>query len=335
MDVLSDALRVIRLKGALFLNAEFGEPWCVHAPSATELAPLLAPGQKHLAICHLVVEGSCWAKLATGEAVLLEAGDVVALPHGDAHLVGSGLHGTPVAAGDAVRLKLPELARTRYGGSGAGTVVICGWFGYEHQVSSPVMAALPRLLHTNVRRRASGDWLERSIRYAVDEAAAGRAGYDVVADKLAEVLFVETLRGYVESLPECHTGWLAGLRDPLVGASITRLHERPAHRWTVASLAQAVNVSRTVLADRFVALVGMPPMQYLAQWRMALAADLLTGANLSLTRVCEQVGYESEAAFSRAFRREYGMPPGAWRRSRDGAAQTASPHAVSTANTSA
>jgi AraC-like DNA-binding protein len=338
MDVLSDALRVIRLKGALFLNAEFGEPWCVAAPSAVELAPLLAPGHQHLAICHLVVAGRCWAQLPGGEAVMLEAGDVVALPHGDAHLVGSGLHGAPVAAGDAVRLKLPELARARYGGSGAGTVVICGWFGYEHRVASPVMAALPRLFRTNVRRRTSGAWLENSIRYAVDEAAAGRAGYDVVADKLAEVLFVETLRGYIESLPEQHTGWLAGLRDPLVGASIARLHERPAQRWTVASLAQTVNISRTVLAERFAALVGMPPMQYLTQWRMALAAHLLRGGTLSLVRIGEQVGYDSEAAFSRAFRREYGMPPGAWRRSADAppdAAQPATPHAISTANTSA
>jgi AraC-like DNA-binding protein len=314
MDVLSDALRVIRLKGALFLNAEFGEPWCVAAPSASEFAPLLSPSHPHMAICHLVVEGRCWAQLPGEAAVPLEAGDVVALPNGDAHLVGSGINHAPVAAKDAVRLKLPELARARYGGSGAQTVVICGWFGYEHQIASPVMAALPLLFRTSIRSRPSGAWLEQSIRYAVEEAGAGRAGYDAVADKLAEVLFLETLRGYIEALPEQRTGWLAGLRDPLVGASIAKLHEDPARAWTVASLAQSVNASRTVLADRFAALIGKPPMQYLTQWRMALAAHLLRSTRLSLTRVVEQVGYQSEAAFSRAFKREYGGPPGLWRR---------------------
>ncbi len=202
--------------------------------------------------------------------------------------------------------------------------MICGWFGYEHQIASPVMAALPELFRTNIRQRPSGAWLESSIRYAVDEATAGRPGSDVVADKLAEVLFVETLRGYIESLPDRQTGWLAGLRDPLVGSSIAKLHERPAHPWTVASLAQAVNASRTVLAERFVALVGVPPMQYLTQWRMALAAHLLRSGRLSLTRIVEQIGYESEAAFSRAFKREYGAPPGTWRRL--GAAETAPPY---------
>lgn len=314
MDVLSDVLRVIRLKGALFLNAEFHEPWCVAAPSSAELAPILSPAHEHMAICHLIVEGRCWAQLPGGEAMALEAGDVVALPHGDPHLVGSGKDHAPVTAGDAVELKVPELARTRYGGDGDATVIVCGWFGYERHVASPVMAALPPMFCTNIRRRPSGAWLESSIRYAVGEAKSGRAGSDVLADKLAEVLFVETLRGYIEALPDRQAGWLAGLRDPVVGSSIARLHERPLHDWTVASLAHAVNVSRTVLAERFVALIGIPPMQYLTQWRMALAAHLLRNGRLSLTRITEQIGYESEAAFSRAFKREYGSPPGAWRR---------------------
>jgi AraC-like DNA-binding protein len=314
MDVLSDALRVVRLKGALFLNAEFHEPWCVAAPSGAQLARILSPAHEHMAVCHLVVEGRCWAQLPGGEAVALEAGDVVTLPHGNAHLVGSGMQHAPVTASDAIELKIPELARARYGGDGAGTVVICGWFGYEHLIASPVMAALPLLFRTNIRRRPSGAWLENSIRYAVGEATSGRAGSDVVADKLAEVLFVEALRGYIEALPDRQSGWLAGLRDPLIGSSIARLHERPAHAWTVASLAHAVNVSRTVLAERFVALIGIPPMQYLTQWRMTLAAHLLRSGRLSLTRIGEQIGYESEAAFSRAFKREYGAPPGAWRR---------------------
>jgi AraC-like DNA-binding protein len=319
VDVLSDVLRVIRLKGSLYVNAEFHEPWCVSSPSGAELASLLSPASEHMAICHLIVDGRCWAKLPDGDAVALEAGDVVVLPHGDAHLVGSGMHHAPMVVSDAVEVKVPELTSIRYGGSGAATRVVCGWFAYERDVTSPVMAALPRLFRTGIRKRPSGAWLENAIRYALNEAASAHAGSDAIADKLAELMFVEALRGYAETLPERQTGWLAGLRDPLVGRSIALLHEKPAQAWTVASLAQAVYVSRTVLAERFVALVGVPPMQYLTQWRMALAAHMLRGGRLSLIRIAEEIGYESEAAFSRAFKREYGAPPGSWRRNSGGA----------------
>jgi AraC-like DNA-binding protein len=315
MDVLSDVLRIIRLKGALFLNAEFHEPWCVAAPSGADLARILSPAHEHMAICHLIVEGRCWAQLPGAEPLLVEAGDVLALPHGDAHLVGSGMQHAPPALSDAVELKLPQLLCARYGGEGAVTAVVCGWFAYDRRVASPVTAALPRIFRTSIRRRPSGAWLERSIRYAVDQATLAQPGSEAVTDKLAEVLFVEALRGYIEALPERQTGWLAGLRDPLVGRSIALLHERPADAWTVESLARAVNASRTVLAERFVALTGIPPMQYLTQWRISLGAHLLRGGRLSLVRIAEQVGYESEAAFSRAFKRGYGVPPGAWRRS--------------------
>lgn len=313
MDVLSDVLRVIRLKGALFLNAEFREPWCVAAPASAQLAPILSPVDGHLAICHLVIEGRCWAQAPGGAVVELEAGDVLTLPHGDAHLIGSGIHHGPMLQTDAVQLTLPDLVRTRYGGDGPVTVIVCGWFAYERDIASPAVAALPRLFCTSIRRRPSGAWLENSIRYAVSESASGRAGANLVADKLAEVLFVEALRGYVDALPDRQTGWLAGLRDPLVGRAIAQLHDRPAHNWTVAELAPSVNASRTVLAERFVALVGIPPMQYLTQWRLALAAHLLRSGRWSLTRIAEQIGYESDAAFSRAFKHAYGMPPGTWR----------------------
>ena len=218
MDVLSDVLRVIRLKGALFLNAEFHEPWCVAAPSGAELARILSPTHEHMAICHLIVEGRCWAQLPGREPLALEAGDVLALPHGDAHLVGSGVQHAPLAISDAVEVKLPELLCARYGGAGAKTAVVCGWFAYERHVAGP-MAALPRIFRTSIRRRPSGAWLERSIHYAVGEATSAQPGSEVVADMLAEVLFVEALRGYVEALPARQTGWLAGLRDPRSGAA--------------------------------------------------------------------------------------------------------------------
>lgn len=314
MDVLSDALRVIRLKGSLFLNAEFREPWCVAVPGGAELASELSQGREHLAICHLVVEGCCWAQLPGAEPVRLEAGDVVVLPHGDAHLVGSGLHHAPVAIRDRVVVKTPDFSQIRYGGQGAETVIVCGWFAYDRDVASPAISALPSLFRSGIRRRPSGTWLEPSIRYAVAEAASGQAGSGVIADRLAEILFVEAIRAYIEAQPIWQTGWLAGLRDPVVGKCIALLHERPANDWTVASLARAANVSRTVLAERFVALIGTPPIHYLTQWRVALAAHLLGHSRLSLARIAEQVGYETEASFNRAFKRAYGVPPASWRR---------------------
>lgn len=330
MDVLSDVLRVIRLRGALFLNAEFREPWSVVAPSSADMAAVLAPGEPPapMAICHLIVEGRCWAQLQAGEAIALEAGDVVTFPMGDPHVVGAGSGGGPPCVRDAVALQLPELARVRYGGQGATTLVICGWFTYEPQVARAVVAALPRMFRTALRERPSGAWLQGSICYAVQEAGSGRPGSSAVSDRLAELLFVEALRGCLDSLPPQRRGWLAGLRDPLVGRSITLLHERPCEAWTVARLARAVNASRTVLAERFAALVGVPPMQYLTQWRILLAAHLLRHGGLSLGRIAEQVGYESEAAFSRAFKRQYGAPPGEWRRDakRQSAAQASPGH---------
>jgi AraC family transcriptional regulator, alkane utilization regulator len=315
MDVLSDALRVIRLKGALFLNAEFGEPWCIAAPPGDELGTISGSGDRQLAVCHLVTEGRCWVQAQDAPPMEMAAGDVAVLPHGDAHLIGSGLQGARVSRRDAVHVKLPELARARYGGSGAATVVVCGWFAYERDVRSPMMAALPIALHARLGRRPSWTWLQGAITYAVEESASQRPGSRAIGSRLAELLFVEALRAYADALPEGRTGWLAALRDPLVGRSIALMHESPGIGWTIASLAGAVHTSRTVLAERFAALVGMPPMQYLTQWRIALAAHLLRDQDgPSLARVAEQIGYDSEAAFSRAFKRQYGVPPGTWRR---------------------
>jgi len=314
MDVLSDALRVIRLRGAFFLNAEFGEPWCVVAPTGVELARRHAGADHRVAVSHLIVEGGCWLKSRGGEAMPLEPGDVVVLPHGDAHQLGSGRNRAPIRQGDAVHLELPALRRARYGGDGASTSVICGWFSYEGHLANAVMAAWPSVVRTNVRRRPAGEWLERAARHAIDEAADGRPGSDAFGNRVAELLFFEALRGYIEAMPPAQAGWLAGLRDPLVARSLALMHARPSDPWTIASMAREVNSSRTVLAERFTTMVGIPPMQYLTRWRVVLAAHLLRGGEANLGRIAESVGYESDAAFSRAFKREFGVPPGAWRR---------------------
>jgi AraC family transcriptional regulator, alkane utilization regulator len=313
MDVLSDVLQTIRLKGALFLNTECHEPWCVTVPDGSVMAQMLSPGSTSVVICHTVLEGRCWIRPAGGEALPLQKGDVVALPHGAAHIIGSGLQYAPVSIDDAVRVKVPELKPMRYGGDGDRTRLVCGWFAYDSDVPNPLVAVLPQVFRSAVGERAAGPWLEQSIRYALGEAASGQPGSSAVATKVAESLFVETLRAYIDSLPSAQPGWLSGLRDPQVGKCLELMHAEPARDWSVESLAEQIHVSRSVLAQRFTDCVGVSPMQYLKRWRLAIAARLLRGERTSIGRIIEAVGYESEASFGRAFKQEYGVSPGQWR----------------------
>jgi AraC-like DNA-binding protein len=325
MDVLSDVLHSVRLEGSLFLNTECREPWCVQVPRGADIAQLLNPGAANLVICHTVLEGRCWVQVDGGEPVALGAGDVVAMPHGDAHIIGSGLQYAPVSIDHAVHVKAPELALMRYGGDGDRTALVCGWFAFENDMPNPVVAVLPRVFRAAIMRRPAGPWLEQSIRYALVEAASGQPGSGAVATRVAESLFVEMLRAYIESLPPAHPGWLAGLRDPQVGKCLELMHGKPGHDWSVDSLADAVHVSRSVLAQRFNDFVGVPPMQYLKRWRLATAARMLRGDRAHIGKVIDTIGYESEAAFSRAFKKEYGVSPGQWRSGARAAAAATAP----------
>jgi AraC-like DNA-binding protein len=313
MDVLSDVLRSIRLEGALFLNGDMHAPWCFKVPDGRDMAQLLKPGAQRLAICHLVLQGDCWAQVEGGEPIRVHAGEVIAVPHGDSHLLGSGLHQAAVDVQHVVNPRAPELQRIRYGGNGERTVLVCSWFAYEGDAPNPVMANIPRLFTTPLRSRPAGPWIEQSVNFVLTDAASHTPGSEMVAAKVAEVLFAEVLRGYIESMPANNPGWLAGLRDPHVSRCLALMHNEPARNWTVDALAQETHVSRSVLADRFAELVGVPPMQYLTRWRMILAAGMLRKDQCNLARIAEGVGYESEAAFNRAFKREYGVPPGVWR----------------------
>ncbi|HUR90901.1 MAG TPA: AraC family transcriptional regulator, partial [Ramlibacter sp.] len=271
------------------------------------------PQAESLIICHTVLEGRCWIQPAGGEPVALNAGDAVTLPHGDAHIIGSGLQYAPVNISDIVEVKAPELKPMRYGGSGAAALIVCGWLAFDRDVPNPLMSVLPRVFRAAVGKRPAGPWLEQSLRYAIMEAASGQPGSSAVATRVAESLFVEMLRAYVDSLPPAEPGWLAGLRDPHVGKCLELMHAQPGHDWSVDSLADEVHVSRSVLAQRFNDFVGVPPMQYLKRWRLAIAARMLRSERANIGRVIETVGYESEAAFSRAFKKEYGLAPGQWR----------------------
>jgi len=316
MDALSRTLRVVRLVGAIFIQGKFTAPWCYQSPPADVAAPLLEPGAEKVVIFHLVTQGDCYVTFDGMAPVKLVAGDAVIFPRGDAHCMASD----PAQAGgmdvqlDKLLTRRPRLLN--YGGGGAGTEIVCGYLACDARLAQMLLTGLPRLVRVNVRGTSSGRWLESSISYALDEALSQRPGGAGVLSKLSEVLFIEVLRLHMNELQPGHTGWLTAVSDRIVGAALQAMHEKPACQWTVDELARKAGASRSVLAERFLQLVGSPPMQYLTQWRMVMAANLLAGSNASLMRIAEEVGYQTDAAFSRAFRREYGMPPAAWRRSR-------------------
>ncbi|MNQ72423.1 HTH-type transcriptional activator Btr [compost metagenome] len=316
MDALSETLRVVHLVGAIFINARFSAPWCYQSPRADSVAPLLEPGAERVVIFHLITAGECFVEMEHEAPVRLTAGDVVLFPQGDAHRMTSQ-PGLPPATGgrlDEVLARRPR--QLAYGGGGAITRLVCGYLACDARLAELLLNGLPSLVRVNVRGSSAGAWLEASVRYALAEARSPRPGGEGVLAKLAEVLFIEVLRLYMNEQAEGRTGWLAGLGDRIVGTALSALHRSPAQAWTLEELARTAGTSRSVLAERFQMLVGSSPMQYLTQWRMLLAANLLCRSNAPLARIAEDVGYQTDTAFSRAFRREFGAPPAAWRRNR-------------------
>lgn len=315
MDALSETLRVVRLVGAIFINARFTAPWCYQSPRADTVAPMLEPGAERIVIFHLITEGECHVELEGQAPLRLTAGDVVVFPQGHAHRMTSrpGLLPAAGARLDAVLSRRPR--HLAYGGGGATTRLVCGYLACDARLASLLLAGLLPLIKVNVRGSNAGTWLEASIRYALAEARSPRPGGAGVLAKLSEVLFIEVLRLYMSEQGVGRTGWLAGLGDRVVGAALNAMHGKPAQAWSLDELAHVAGTSRSVLAERFTHLVGTAPMQYLTQWRMLLASNLLLRGNVPLARIAEEVGYQTDTAFSRAFRREFGVPPATWRRS--------------------
>lgn len=315
MDALSETLRVVRLTGAIFINGRFTAPWCYQSPSAATAAPLLEPGAENVVIFHLITEGECHVELGEGPPMHLIAGDAVLFPQGDAHRMTSEPGVAPAPGGRLADVLSRRPRQLAYGGGGATTRLVCGYMACDARLARLLLAGLPPVVRVNVRGSNAGAWLEASVRYALAEARSPRPGGAGVLAKLSEVLFIEVLRLYMNEQRADRVGWLAGLGDRIVGAALNALHKEPARAWTLEELARAAGTSRSVLAERFAQLVGSSPMQYLTQWRMMLAANLLCRSNVPLARVAEDVGYQTDTAFSRAFRREFGAPPAAWRRS--------------------
>jgi AraC-like DNA-binding protein len=326
-DTLSDVLRAVRLRGAVFYYIKGSSPWVAEAPPAREIIPGIMPGVEHMLEFHGVVEGSCWAGLIGEASVQLHAGDVILFPQGDAHTIGSApgmrapkvekeIYFAPRPPQLPYALTLQDTATETMrldGGGGDDATIVCGFLGLDARPFNPILAALPRILHVSGRTLGPDSWVASFLRAAVVESNQKRAGGEAVLERMSEMLFVEVLRRYLDGLPDDQTGWLAGMRDASIGRVLGLLHERPDKPWTLETLASEAAISRSTLHDRFVHFIGQPPMQYMTQWRMQVASRLLRDTTAKVMEIAQSVGYESEAAFSRAFKREVGASPAAWR----------------------
>jgi AraC-like DNA-binding protein len=291
MDALSNVLQSVRFDSAHFLSAEFSAPWQLHGDQDDAGSRPSRPGAERVVRLHFIVEGRCKVRLEDGDDVVeANAGDLVLLPHDDRHRIGSDRRD-----------------------SGAVTRIVCGRLAYRDSAMRPLLEALPRMLRIPTGDGQAALLLHELLHMGARESAAPRPGVESTLARMAELMFVDALRRYAESLPPDGLGWLAAMRDVRVGRALALMHAEPGRAWTLGELARSVALSRSALADRFSRLVGEPPMQYLTRWRLARAARTLrTGA--AIVHVAEHAGYDSDAAFSRAFKREFGLSPTSWRR---------------------
>jgi AraC-like DNA-binding protein len=328
-DTLSDLLRTVHLRGAAFFYVSFRGRWAAGASAAKDIAATVMPGCDHVMEYHMIAKGNGWAAVEGLPPVRLSAGDVVMFPQGDSHVLSSAPGLQPNDAETAKEIALASFPRPlplsfHEGVVNAGSlpvdsadaIAVCGFLGCDMRPFNPLIAALPRILHLPASK--TGGWIGQAIDQAVVESNERRPGGDAVLERLSEMMFVDAARRYLDSLPEDSVGWLAGLRERYVGRALELLHGSPARVWSVDGLAQEVGLSRSALHDRFVRYLGQAPMQYLASWRIQLSSSLLRESHRVVADIALEVGYESEAAFARAFKRVVGMPPAAWRKSQAG-----------------
>lgn len=315
--VVPQVLELVRLTGAIFFRSDFRAPWAYTSPRTLELAGALPPGEGSLVMFHIIAAGQCWAALEDGVRHELSSGDVVVMPYGDAHMFGSPEQAEPVS----ITSLLPPMPWTEFphidhGGGGENTMVVCGYLRGDAVLFDPVLRALPALFVVRPHGPAAA-WVTASVEYAIaaSQSPPQTSQFTSPSDKrLPELLFTEVLWLYLEQSRDAQlTGWLAALRDPVVGPALSLLHANPARDWTVGELAMAVATSRTVLVDRFRQLLGRPPIRYLTEWRLSLASGLLRTTAFGVGEVAAKVGYTSEEAFSRAFKRALGKAPAHWR----------------------
>ena len=315
-DVLSDVLRAVRLSGAVYFDFELSSPWVLEAPPSPEIAGRVMPGAQRVIEYHLIARDACWGNAVGQAPIRLHEGDLIVFPRGDAHVLSSapGMR-APVDLSAFDRSARPLPLVQELGGGGADRArIVCCFLGCDDRPYNPLLTALPAVIHlSSAGPHDPTGWLGSLMNVAVRESRSGRPGSENVLARVSELMFVETIRRYLETLPPAQTGWLAGLRDPVVGRALAALHGDSREPWTVERLAHLVGLSRSVFAERFTEMVGHPPMQYLALWRMQRASRLLLEGG-QVAAVADAVGYESEAAFSRAFKKLVGRAPATWRK---------------------
>lgn len=328
LDLLADVLRRVRLSSAVFLRGEFSAPWGFSSVDAATLAQVLAPGATRLVLMHVAVEGRFHISIPSGESAEASAGDAVVLPYCDLHTMRFPDDAHPVSIVEL--LPAPPWKQTpvlcQMGGHGAPTRILCGYLHCDDLIFNPVLGALPRLIHVRSGSERASEWRQASVRYMLEQADGASAPGGELLARLPEMVLIDCLRQYMEGLPQDRTGWLAALKDPVVGRALALMHAQPERPWSVTELARGAAVSRSILAERFTRALGVAPMRYLTHWRLQLAADQLRTSRPGLAALAARVGYDSEHAFSRAFKRHLGVSPGAWsdhlKRRRAGPIQT-------------
>jgi AraC-like DNA-binding protein len=319
VDVLSDVLLAVRLTGAVFYDIDARAPFVAQSPPTEKIAAKVAADAEHLIAFHVLTSGSCWVEAVDepGAPVLMRAGEMVIFPGGEANILASapGMRGQP----DLPRYYRPVDEALPFvidinGDSDADRCrIVCGYLACDKRPFNPLLESLPRMVHAPFSARSWG-WMTGLLDAAIQASDEGEAGQEAMLAKLSELMFVEALRAHIDGLAPEARSWVAGLRDPDIGAALRLVHGRFAEPWTLDRLAREVGMSRSSFADRFTAYVGLPPMTYLSRWRLQVAARMLQNGTTSVARVAAAVGYQSESAFNRAFKRQVGRSPGTWRR---------------------
>ena len=315
MDALSEVLKVCRLRGAAVSNAHFGAPWRVAVGATAPLIKAFLPDADAPAILHLVLAGECLVEIPGDDPVRLRAGEAVLLVKGTPHRVASDLDAPEVTLTTLARPPLAgELVPVRHGGSGARTRVVTCLASMERPLCDPILEALPPIVRADLKGAPSARMMEDALGFALSKSDAPRAGGLATLAKLAELLFIDVIRKHIEATGPAATGWIAGLNDRYVGRALALMHGKPGDNWTVEKLARQVGLSRSALADRFVQVLGEPPITYLSRWRLRLAAQKLVHTRRTVESIATDAGYESSGAFSHAFKRTFGKPPSIWRK---------------------
>jgi AraC-like DNA-binding protein len=307
-------LRTLRVSGGIFLEARFSAPWCVAARVGPEDCAAYTPIPAHVLAFHYVSGGTMLAAIEGHAPIPVAAGEMVLFPRNDVHTLGTDLSLPPF---DTEQLIRPgpdgELARIEHGGGGEAARLVCGFLGTDRR-HEPLLALLPPVFKVSMADAASADWVQSSFHFAAQATTRAAESDPEVVARVAELLFVAAVRRYFESIPEARAGWSAGLKDPKIADVLGRMHAALDRQWTSEELAAAVAMSRSAFSERFQRVMGESPMRYLARQRLAVAAARLRETRDPIARIAVEAGYDSQASFSRAFRREYLMPPATWRR---------------------